>query len=272
MFKKLLSTIIFLGVIAGAGVYFYNSQPCVQPISYRIGEFDPRFNIGRADFAKVVEQAGEIWGEDMGRDLFKFEANGNLVVNLIYDERQETADKNAKIISNIEQTTQSADMVQAQFLALELEYQSNLAEYNLLLAKRKNFEAIEAKRRQVNALAEEINALIKKYNFLVSTVNTNISTVNQTAGQEFEEGEYVYDQDGQRINIYEFKTRTELVRVLAHEFGHALGLDHNDNPKSIMYYLNQSTNEALTPEDSGSLQAVCSPLLKYEKLDRIRYL
>jgi predicted Zn-dependent protease len=193
----------------------------------------------------------------MGKDLFEYDPEGKLVVNLIYDERQATADRNAQIISQIDSATQSADAVRAQFLALELEYKSKLAEYNQILATKKNFRQLEEKRQQVNALAEEINALIKKYNFLVSDVNIKINTVNKTAGQEFEEGEYVYDQDGKRINIYEFKTRTELVRVLAHEFGHSLGLDHNDNPKSIMYYLNQSSNMALTKEDTATLATLC---------------
>lgn len=199
----------------------------------------------------------------MGKELFKYDPNGKLAVNLIYDQRQELADKNAKISSDIESTSKSADEIRAQFLSLELEYKQNLAEYNSMLMVRKNYDAVETKRLQVNALAEEINALIKKYNYLVSTVNLNINTVNQSAGKEFEEGEYIYDQSGKRINIYEFKTRAELVRVLAHEFGHAVGLEHNDNPKSIMYYLNQSQNDIPTTEDTNALKTICQSKFGY---------
>ncbi|MES2214229.1 MAG: matrixin family metalloprotease [Patescibacteria group bacterium] len=99
--------------------------------------------------------------------------------------------------------------------------------------------------------------LIRKYNSLVDQANQKVSTINESAGKEFNEGEYIYDEAGQRINIYEFTSRAELVRVLAHELGHALGLDHNSNPDSIMYYLNQSENGALTPEDSADLEALC---------------
>jgi predicted Zn-dependent protease len=63
---------------------------------------------------------------------------------------------------------------------------------------------------------------------------------------------------GEEINIYEFDSRTALLRVLAHEFGHALGLDHNDNEQSIMHYLNSSTNLKPTKEDLAALREVCA--------------
>lgn len=257
MLQKLFSTLVFLGVIAGAGYWFYNQQPCVQPITFRIGEVDSKFGLSRAQYLVDVTQAEEIWNKDIGKTLFKYDPKGTVVVNLVYDNRQATADKNAQVTTQINTASDSADAVRAQFLALKLEYKQNLDEYNQLLAQTKDFRAIEDKRQQVNALADEINSLIQKYNFLVSSVNTKINTINQTAGQEFEEGEYVYDASGERINIYEFKNQNQLVRVLAHEFGHAVGLDHNSNPNSIMYYLNAATNFTPSKDDTDSFLAVC---------------
>jgi predicted Zn-dependent protease len=257
MFKKLFSTIVFLVVLVGGGFYFYNQQPCVQLIHYKIGTFDKRFGLSQTVFRADVQKAGQIWSKDLGKQLFVYDPNGALSINLIYDSRQANQDKNATIATSISQNSESADSVRAQYLALEIEYKQYLDEYNALLAQKKDFNAIEAKRLQVNSVADQVNALVKKYNYLVNTVNANINTVNQSAGKEFEEGEYVYDQNGKRINIYEFKTNSELVRVLAHELGHSLGLDHNPNPKSIMYYLNQSTNEVPTVEDTTALKAIC---------------
>jgi predicted Zn-dependent protease len=86
----------------------------------------------------------------------------------------------------------------------------------------------------------------------VHTINNN-----GLVGTQFEEGVYISDKEGKRINIYQFDNNIDLVRVLAHELGHSLRLQHNANTNSIMNPLNQGQDLSLSPEDLQELKTAC---------------
>ncbi len=283
LLKKVLS-LIFIAACAVGSYILLTKGPCDSPLTYRIGTFDTKFGVSRETFLADAALAEKVWEDALGKigspsrkELFKYDPKGELPINLTYDTRQATVDKNKVISANIDQTMETVDSLKVKLAALKADYDAADAEYKSLSAtyesklaaynqskSRNGYAELESLRLALNAkvatvndLARQVNAMADQYNTLVRGVNSNVAKINQSADQEFEQGEYVSDAKGQRINVYEFDGKQKLVRLLAHEMGHALGMDHNSNPQSIMYYLNNGTSLQPSAEDVAALKAAC---------------
>lgn len=109
--------------------------------------------------------------------------------------------------------------------------------------------------RNINALVPEVNQLARELNLTAEVINE----IGLERGEEFTEGEYIEGAGGRdrTINVYEWDTKEKLVRLLAHELGHAIGLSHIEDPNAVMYYLNQNKNGQLTASDREQLETFC---------------
>jgi hypothetical protein len=277
-------------------MYFRVPRPCRDPITYHIGKVDERFTLTRQEFETIVNTAAAMWGKPISRDLFREDPNGTIEINLVYDYRQESTDRLKKLNYKIDYSKNSYEELKTRLENLKTEfeeknvafvndlnaYQTRVNAFNaeaelwnqrggapesihLKLTKEKNElnalrDPLEVRREELKNLTDTMNSLIVVINEIASNYNLDLvehQNTGKTLGREFCEGLFEKKNGRQTITVYQFDDPNRLVRVLAHEFGHALGLEHSNNEEALMYRLNRSRSLELAPEDVVLLKKRC---------------
>lgn len=240
-----------------------------QPLKYRIAFIDPRFQLTREKFIEVSQQAAEIWQKETGKTYFIYDSEAQLAINLIYDdhqlmksEQQENLNallqkqevwrlKNEEIILNKQEIDQLSSDLNKRKISLKAEfeqYQQDVIRFNQ--GEHRYYRADELKEQQNQLqqksgnLQNESNSLNYKIQLLnskirelneeqndLSSLKTQFKLEQKASIQPFHKGLFNQNQ----IQIYGYASLNDLRLTLAHEFGHALGLKHTTDPKSLMY-------------------------------------
>lgn len=268
----IFSVVIFLAL--------FRVSSCDRPTKYRIDIVDPKFNLDREQFVKDVDAASQIWSKVYGKNLFVYDSKGDLSVNLVFDDRSQLK----------EEITQRENQVKTQESALKPKisdyenqvnaFKQKAADYNTKvnywnskggapadIYKELNLEQQSLKEQsdRLNALALSLNQTADNFNAQINVLNETVDTFNANLSLQPEEG--IFDSKTNTINVYFNVDHFELIHTLAHEFGHALGVEHVTNKEAIMYTF---TNQTVTPfpEDISGLQKVCQPKPLWEYLPK----
>jgi hypothetical protein len=293
--KKVLFLAIVIYLLAAGYLYVQSANnPCEHVLSYSIGSFDPRFGITQDQFRAYIESAEAIWEKPLDRELFQYDPRASFKINLIFDDRQQKTLDERDLKQNIDTKEQSYDQVVGQYNSLAYQHQQDLDDYNAQKAEydsrlqkyndqvtywnqqggapadeyeklndeknalQKISADLETKRTAVNKQATDLNALSDTVNELAKKLNIDVDNYNGKFGdaRQFDQGIYT----GDSIDIYQFNEEADLKLVLAHELGHALHLEHVNDPKAIMYYLMDKQdikNTQLTETDLAAIKNQC---------------
>lgn len=283
--------ILVLAIVGGLGERLLQdgaahpaADECRIPVILHLGEVDPRFELSREQVRGALEAAIALWQLETSARLFEWRDGAGMPVNLVFDERQETAQARATGRAELEEHEQVLDRRQDRLDRLAAAFEADLRRYD---SRRRALEerqreharavadwnaghgerstrqrtrlerasaALERERRELERQRSELErrraALereTREFEQAVAAFNAQVERYNQEgeAYSGFDMGLFRQRGRHRSITVYKASDTDELRLVLAHELGHSLGIGHVHDPEAVMH-------ARLGPENAGA--------------------
>jgi peptidoglycan hydrolase CwlO-like protein len=273
-----LVILYFQADIKNAYEEFSTFSFCENTIGYYVGPIDPQFAADRQTVIEQAKLAANIWNDEYDFPLFEYNEEADLVIRLVFDERQRKINEITKseAIVNLDkyELTGKIEKYAGKYQTLksamdelnrQVEYWNSKGGaapgiYNKLIEQQ---EKLNLQVDDLNKVAESLDQASTEANQKIDSLNETITNFNKILDLYPEEGLYNPNED--QIDIYFYDNENRFVHTVAHELGHALGLGHVLEEIALMHPTT-SENLELTEEDTRELGSFCAENDRFEFL------
>ena len=258
---------------------------CQLPISWRIGELDPAFSLTLDEAEQTAHNAAMQWNKALGFEVFRYDSIDGFPINFSYDERQQQLLQQALLQRNIARYDQNIDerlarlnvdntrlrAQQQTFEQQNREFAADVATFeqkarqagsnrdNLLQEQ----QQLQLRQQQLTQQADALNAeqarLAREQRYLNDTVADRNALLPQqdTPATAPEVGLMEIQGKARTMTIFAYKTLNDLQLTMAHEFGHAIGVNHTEGVTDVMHFAITNQQHQLTENDIQAAKMQC---------------